>query len=67
MTAIQAVLDDPSFGISSPLAVNAMQTAKLLQEWSLSEDNKPSFDRFSSELVSELETAFRSFFSHSSI
>lgn len=59
--AIQAVLDDPGFGISSPLAANAIQTAKLLQEWSKSEDNKPIFDRFASQLVSELETAFQSF------
>ena len=56
--AIQAVLDDPGFNIPSPLAVNAVQTAKQLLEWSQSLENRASFDEFALQLVSELEALF---------
>jgi fucose 4-O-acetylase-like acetyltransferase len=59
LLAVQAVLDDPGFELLSPLAANAVQTAKQLQEWSQSAENKPYFDGFASQLVSELETALR--------
>ena len=55
LLAVQAVLDDPGFEVSSPLAANAVQTAKQLQEWSQSVENKRYFDGFTSQLVSELE------------
>ena len=58
LLAVQAVLDDPGFEVSSPLAANAVQTAKRLQEWSQSVENKLYFDGFASQLVSEPETAF---------
>lgn len=54
--ALQAVLDDPGFRIQSPLAANALQSAKSLQQWSQSEDKKGHFHEFSSQLVTELET-----------
>ena len=58
LLAIQAVMDDPGFEVSSPLATNVVQTATQLQEWSQSVENKLYFDGFASQFVSELETAF---------
>ena len=60
LLAVQAVLDDPGFKMPSPLAANAVQSAKYLQPWSQSVENKSCFNEFSSQLVSELETAFSS-------
>ena len=60
LLAVQAILDDPGFTVSSPLAASAVQTAKQLQEWSQSSvENKLDFDLFASQLVSELNTAFQ--------
>ena len=36
--AIGAVLEDPSFSTTSPVAVNALQSAKVLQDWCASEN-----------------------------
>lgn len=55
--ALQSVLEDPGFQIKSPLAANAIQSAKCLQQWSQLEDNREQFHQFSSQLVTELETA----------
>jgi len=33
LLAIQAMLEDSGFTIASPLAVNALETAKLMKEW----------------------------------
>ena len=51
LLAVQAILDDPGFTVSSPTAANAVQTAKQLQESSQSS--------VASQLVSELNAAFQ--------
>ena len=58
LCAIKAVLDDPGFSISSPLAANAVQSAHLFLEWSKAGQNRDVLDCFASELISVLRTAF---------
>lgn len=52
--AIEALLEDPGFTIASPLAANALETAKLMKEWERCEENKPVFNEFALHLVGEL-------------
>ena len=46
LLAVQAVLDDPGFKMSSPLAANAVKSAKYLQQWSQLVENRACFKIF---------------------
>ena len=59
LLATQAVLEDPGFVIASPLAANALQTAKLMKEYCQCEENKQEFDVFAMHLFRELENVLQ--------
>jgi len=50
LLAIQAVYEDSGFTIASPLAANALETAKLMKEWGQCEESKPVFNEFALQL-----------------
>ena len=54
--AIGAVLEDPLFSTTSPVAVDALQSAKVLQDWCVSENNTVVVS-FTAKLFTDLEGA----------
>ena len=54
--AIGAVLEDPSFSTTSPVAVDALQSSKVIQDWYVSENNTVVVS-FTAELLTDLEGA----------
>ena len=53
--AIGAVLEDPSFPTTCPIAVDGLQSAKVLQDWCVSEKNTVVV--LLTELLTDLEGA----------
>ena len=57
-SAVEAVVVDKAFTVPSPLAVNALESAKLFLAGSRVPENQSQFGSFASEIVAHLINAF---------
>ena len=58
LSALEEVLQDPSFNTTSFVAADALKAATKLLQWCKEEENKAVVDVFSRQLVAELSEPF---------
>ena len=58
VNALEEVLQDPSFKISSPVAADALQAATTLLQWRQDAENEPVISAFLEKLVVDLSEPF---------